>query len=257
LDFRRFKVDLILPFSKPVQPEHSKDNRHLTKNCVHVIDYLMFVAKETVDDCLARFHSTFPEIIPQWDDDLNGYYRWAKNEATTDKDWVTLLSQLDEDLTTLKKSWGGRWAKVLSKPDDDIPTSERIKLIMEHFELYQAIQPRSDSVVSRFLLASFTHSSASQWTLLKASALAASYPRRTDRKLASFPWFMAGERLCTLKANCSSEGPPRTVIQSMYAALKPDNTFINKFLGVGQDAVLAGDEAVSNVDELEATQADN
>lgn len=248
-DFKRFKTDLILPYAKPQDPEYSKDNRHLTEKSRHVIDYLMFAAVRTVNICKGRFHKTFPEVMEQWDTELDAFYKWAKVEEKTNEDWKTILCDLEEDIKVIKTSWGKQWSKGLSK-GEDVSTPERTPIINHHFPLYQAIQPRSDSPITRLLLSGFSGPDASPWALLKASALIASYPRRNNIKLSPLPWLMAGNQLAQLKANCDPAGAPRAIIRSMHVIYKTDNTFIKRYEG----AILE-DTGVTNIGELEAVQA--
>lgn len=252
-DFERFKHDLILPHVKPREPEHSKkDHRHLTEHSEHIVDYLMFVAETTVEACLTKFHNSFPGTIPHWDDDLETPYKWAKTAATEDKVWVEVLRKLDEDLRVLKKSWGDRWQKAIqsAKGVDKVPAAESLQITAEHFEMYNAIQPCGESSsIASLLLGNISGEKASNWSLLKASTFFASFSRRDSSPL---PWRLAGRQLAQIKANCNGLRP---MIDSMYVNYKPDGTFIKRFIGSSEVVLFMDDEGVSNVDELEASQA--
>ncbi|TVY46044.1 RNA-dependent RNA polymerase [Lachnellula subtilissima] len=222
--FKRFKAECvhIMP-SKPLYK-----TKHLDSNAKHIIDYLMYVAYETVEAALTEFHQGLLEA-PHWDDDLAEDYKIAREEAATSDEWRRVLDQLVADLQPIREEWAQHFARrpkgLLS--EESMPTFTPIR--DKCFELYQAIQPHEDSPLTQALFPKNRrrHPDSTEWALLKASALFSLY--RKDYVAAvvpAFVWWMAGKQLCTIKANCSKNGAPHAVAPAMMRFFKMNRTIV-------------------------------
>ncbi|KAG9233732.1 RNA dependent RNA polymerase-domain-containing protein [Amylocarpus encephaloides] len=247
-DWGRFKKSLARVNKVHMfKPEYKNVNPNLTKKADHVVDYLMYIAKIKVDSSLEEFENTLPKNIPRWDDDLAACSQWGQTESLTFKEWRSLLSDLNQDLEALTESWSAAW--ITNKQREDTP--EFAPILLSHYEKYQAIQPHTKTILSHSLVASYANPDLSQWPLLKASVLFASYRNKTSK----FPWYMAGRQLVHMKANKKGvANASHSVIPSMYICYKPNNSLIKQLSGIGN--YLVDSVGVGNVDEIEETQQD-
>ncbi|TVY45153.1 RNA-dependent RNA polymerase [Lachnellula occidentalis] len=232
--FKRFKTECvnIVP-SKPLYK-----TKHLDSNAKHIIDYLMYVANETVEAALTEFHQGLLEA-PHWDDDLAEDYKIAREEAATSDEWKRVLDQLVADLKPIREEWTQHFARrpkgLLS--EESMPTFTPIR--DKCFELYQAVQPHEDIPLTQALLPKNRrrHPDSTEWALLKASALFSLY--RKDYVAAvvpAFVWWMAGKQLCTIKANCSKNGAPRAVAPAMMRFFKMNKTIVKLSKAAGSSS---------------------
>jgi hypothetical protein len=252
-DWNRFKKSLM--DGKKVttfQPDYKKPNPELRqgRNAKHIIDYLMYVAREKVDESLAVFQASMPENIPQWDADLTANFEWAEEAKSKTNEWIAILNDLSNDLTSLKESWRKVWSKAirLDITDDAV---EFKSILYDHLEMYENIRPQTITDLTHSLIGSPSSSDYSPWSLLRASALFASYKKDN---IKPFVWFMAGKQLAFMKANSVAGRGPHAIIPQMYACYKPNASFIRQLQH--RDNNVTDNVGVSNVDELEATQDD-
>jgi hypothetical protein len=245
--FTRFKEDCIKIV--PRKPLYKTD--HLDSKADHIVDYLMFLAHKTIQAALQKFHESPPLAPPFWDDDLAGYYNWAKRKAATYVEWKKLLDDLDKDVNAVKEDWTNHFKR--DPNDESMPTFT--PFLLECFERFQAIRPREDTPLTQSLLPDFGHPDVAPWAYLRASAAFASYSRRY---VSNFVFWMAGKQLAQLKANCVRGNAPHAIVPSMYVIYKPDNTFIQRSkLERGGMALLSdGTAGISGVEELDEVEDD-
>ena len=178
----------------------------------HIVDRLKYVANETVEKALTDFQAFFPDA-QKWDSDLSAFHTWAEEKAKYDQDWARLLKDLDSDIKTLKSEW----AAYFDTPDDSKPDFVPLKVAC--YEKFQAIQPHENTAFTQALSSDcFPDPDISSWSLLKASALFASY-RYRPRTMGNAVWWFAGRQLCFLKAIWT--GNMTAVAPWMYAILGP------------------------------------
>jgi hypothetical protein len=146
-----------------------------------------------------------------WDEHLVAFYRWAQTKAKSEELWAKLIGDLDADIKALKSEW----AVAFDRKDESKPDFVPIKLL--YHEKFQAIQPHEDTTFAQALsLDCFPDPDISGWSLLKASALFASYKPKYVKNAV---WWLAGRQLCSLKAIWT--GNMTVVAPHMYAVLGP------------------------------------
>lgn len=209
---------------------------------MHLIDHLKFrIAQNTVDNTLADLHKNLP--IPQyWDDDVVQLAKFARKEAQASTEWTELLRTLDADIEPIRDLWT-KYFSVSREEDSKAVFSTAINDI---YPKWCEIKPAMDTPFTRSLTMPYlADAELSTWELLKASILFDSQNRGYVSKMV---WWLAGKQLAHLKAQ--SKGPV-SVIPTMYAMLKPDNTFVKlvqvdehepRFWEVRVEAVVDEDE---------------
>ncbi|TVY50562.1 RNA-dependent RNA polymerase 1 [Lachnellula cervina] len=244
--FKRFKAECvkIVP-SKPLYK-----TKHLDSNAKHIIDYLMYIANETVEAALTEFHQGLVEA-PHWDDDLAEDYRIAREEAKTSNEWKRVLDHLDADLKPIREEWTVQFSRRLKGllSEESMPAFAPIR--DKCFELYQAIEPQEDIPLTQALFPKNRrrHPDSTEWALLKASALFSLY--RKDYVAAVVPgfvWWMAGKQLCTIKANCSKNGAPHAVAPAMMRFFKMNKTIVKLSKAAGSSARV---EELEDIEDME------
>jgi hypothetical protein len=166
--------------------------------------------------------------------------------AQQDPALTSLLDDLDSDLALLKTSWVKACSGIPFADDDSKP--DVMGIVIEHHAQFLAIAPRSTTTVSRFLTLDCWPDEESQWALLRASALFASYNKKYVSK---FVWFMGGRQLFHLKAK--RKGESIALIPSIHVTLKSDASFIRKMMSE-EDVSW---EAPANQEELEQLNTDD
>lgn len=244
--YQRFKDERVK--IKPRKPSYK--SKHLDTRSNHIIDYLMCVADKAIDKALEDFHNSTSEP-PYWDDDLARVYKVAREKAATSDEWKRVLDQLDEELLFIKRSWSRHFSR--DPKDENVPSFAPIR--DDCFEKYQAIRPREDTPLTQALLPDdpVRHPDSTEWALLKASALFASYGRKY---VAPLVWWMAGKHLCQIKANYSKLGAPHAITPSMMINLKVNNRIV-KLLKVEGGPLYADGSGISSVGELDEVDDDD
>jgi hypothetical protein len=136
-----------------------------------------------------------------------------------------------------------------------------MSLVDKVYPSFQAILPHVDTPLTQALLPScLPDQELSDWALLRASALFASYA--TNKSLIQrFVWCMAGRELTRLKTIYAGGGIPPAVTRSMYAMLKPDGAYVKRararVIGTGNGLVFDENMSVANADEVEALDDDD
>jgi hypothetical protein len=240
-DWTEFKAKIV-GFT-PNYPKYKTDE--LDPNAEHIIDRLKYVADRAVDKALTDLEQGNPDP-PRWDSDLVIYYKWAKEKAVSEPQWKELLGRLDQDIRDVKTQWGVLWGK---QKRDKSGAAFRAILLQVDTPLTQALLPSC-----------LPDQELSDWALLRASALFASYA--TNKSLIErFVWFMAGRELARLKTMYGGGGVPHAVTRSMYAMLKPDGAYVKRararVFGTGNGLVFDENMSVANADEVEALDDDD
>ncbi|KAH0425468.1 RNA-dependent RNA polymerase [Colletotrichum camelliae] len=189
-----------------------------------------------------KIHGDGAQTAEYWDADLVGPYKDLEKLASTDLVVKRVLTNLRVDLETIKTKWDSSVVPVKDK-------SQRPGLMVEVFTEWCAIRPRADAELSPALLTWLEPSHASEehstWALLRASTSFKYWYQKP--KLV---WRMAGMQLQFIKSMARRGQVPVSVVPNMYAALKPDGTFIRQALskmegmeaGVGVRDDIADDE---------------
>ncbi|RDW62034.1 hypothetical protein BP6252_11467 [Coleophoma cylindrospora] len=181
----------------------------------HIVDKLFVVAHSKIENALKELHISLGNP-PEIDADLTRFYNTARQQAQTEPEWKLLLDDLVKDIQEVMNTWCDRW----SKNDDKRGQQLFNRITAECYGLFQNISPKSDTQLTRVLLARWLpFSDMSPWALLRASATF------KLRRHGRFCWLMAGKQLARLKAE-SRSGSYVAIVPKMYAALKPDATFI-------------------------------
>ncbi|KFY03612.1 hypothetical protein O988_01364, partial [Pseudogymnoascus sp. VKM F-3808] len=153
-----------------------------------------------------------------WDEDLVQLARFARREARTSDEWSEILKRLDADIEPIRALWKKYFC---FGKDDEESKAVFSTAINDVYPKWCKIKPAMDTTFTRLLTMPYLpDAELSPWELLKASILFNSQSRGYVSKMV---WWLAGKQLAHLKA--MSRGPV-SVIPTMYAMLKPDNTFV-------------------------------
>ncbi|KAH9225575.1 hypothetical protein K456DRAFT_43783 [Colletotrichum gloeosporioides 23] len=224
------------------EPAHEQETWTSREEPVHIIDFMKFtIAKPAIAQELRKLSQAMSlspgssrEVTPltpcedgdgaqtaeYWDTDLVGPYRDLENLASTDLVVKKVLTNLREDLETIKTKWDTRVVPVKDK-------SQRPGLMVEAFREWCAIRPRADAELSPALLTwlelSYASEEHSTWALLRAST-----SFKYWHKKPKLVWRMAGIQLQFIKSMTRPGQVPVSVVPNMYAALKPDGKSIRQ-----------------------------
>ncbi|KAH8602635.1 RNA dependent RNA polymerase-domain-containing protein [Bisporella sp. PMI_857] len=220
-EFEAFKGKLAdSSFRMPIYMTKAGGNKVISGDGeTHIIDHLTYVAHETIQKSLEEFHNSFPQIQNKVDEDLTAFHKHVMEEAAVSDEWLPIMKKLMSDLEEAKERWR---VNNDHKCEDDKP--EFGPILEGSYDHYLNIQPDQDTPLTKVLLGPWIgHADFTQWALLRASTLVASYYSR-GYKLPKFVWWMAGKQLCHLKS--LRNGGAVTIAPHMYAMLRPDNTFV-------------------------------
>ncbi|KAJ4386048.1 hypothetical protein N0V93_008940 [Gnomoniopsis smithogilvyi] len=250
-DWNRFRNDVVGTRQEFTLPAYKTGNLPIkTDEASHIIDFLMYKAKQVVDGALTDLHAFLRSSgASTRDSDVEGY--WDHFEGTfgdlsmngrpRSRWFLTLRDALDSDVTACQREWNGLMGNGLQNYRENVD---------QVYTSWRAIKPRlpeshdADSVrmVRRFLTEdSPVVPDLGRWELLKASW---TFKHHHQRR---FVWQMAGRQLQAIKALAvridetfpSAERIPVPVVSNIYAALKPDNTYIQRLTSLdgGYDVV--------------------
>ncbi|PQE30188.1 hypothetical protein CJF32_00003667 [Rutstroemia sp. NJR-2017a WRK4] len=196
--------------------------KEIASRPTHILDWVVKVAHVTTERLLTDFHQSIKDP-PQWDDDLAKFYSYARRQKEVE--WKSLLDDLDKDIEDVKLLWDNHWGSRHNAKGlvDEETRPEFGPILEECFEKYKLIRPRRATIVSRLLLSHVSAPDCSQWELLKASALFASYSESFVSKLV---WWMAGRQYAHIKAQ--KKAGMVSVAPHMYAMLKANTTFVKQ-----------------------------
>ncbi|TVY90655.1 RNA-dependent RNA polymerase [Lachnellula willkommii] len=193
----------------------------------HIIDFLASEAEKLIGECKAEFHAAIPDP-PHWDEDLVRCYKHARK--IENEDWKFLLDQLDNDIKEAKPLLARKFRR-----DDESGQSFTPNLLAA-FEIYQEIQPQSTNPLAQQLQDPCWDPETTQWALLRASALFASFSKAS---VSSYVWWLAGRQLAHLKAGYGSRGV-HAVTSGMYISKKTNNSMISRLRSENQGPVPGG-----------------
>lgn len=286
-DWKRFRDDVVGKKPNLLVPAYKTGGAALRPNAKHVIDYLMYAAKQEVDKSLTDLHR-FMEAsgASNKDGDVSGY--WDHFERTFGDHsrygrprcawFVTLRDGLKSDMDACMAEWRdamrqglqgyqgkvrhiySRWRAIHPRlPNDDAASlSTKSPTASSAAETARKFLLEQDLVVAPDL---------SRWELLKASLAFRHYGE------SRFVWQMAARQLQAIKALAArSKGPttsgahlevplapaapPVVVVPNMYVALRPDNTYIKRLMALEGDEDVdffesrAGGESGGGLEEL-------
>ncbi|KKY33689.1 putative rna-dependent rna polymerase [Diaporthe ampelina] len=232
-EWRRFRDDVVgtrRHLSTPLY-KGSNASRSVGPGAKHIIDFLTYTAKSVIDAVLEDLHQ-FMRRSPAstTDKDIVGYWNhFAKVYEQQKPEWFTALHQnLRSDLEACR----GEWGRLVSPGVNGDYRASAAHV----FKAWSDIKPRipthatGASDAACFLLQDgLVSPELSQWELLKASLAFKLYSRH-----GRFVWQTAGRQLQAIKALSISPGGaggvPVVVVPNMYAALKPDNTYIKRLM---------------------------
>lgn len=206
----------------------SNAHRSIGPGARHIIDFLSYTANSVINAVLTDLHTFL--LLSQastTDRDLVGYWNhFAKVCEQQQTEW---FADLHENLSSDLRECYEEWARSV------IPVNFRAA-VGEVYKIWSDIKPRipahiaGGSDAACFLLQDgLVHPELSQWQLLKASLAFKLYSR-----WGRFTWQMAGRQLQAIKALSTNSKEPGTVpiviVPNMYAALRPDNTYIKRLM---------------------------
>lgn len=212
----------------------------------HIIDFLTSTAHQVVHRALTDLYAFLRASgASTRDQDVEGY--WDHFEKTfgdvsmqgrSRSKWcLALRSGLKADVDACQRQWNGLMATGMQDYRENV----------EHvYATWRAIEPHfpkdneseSYKMARKFLVKdSPTIQDFSRWELLKASW---AFKHHHERR---FVWQMAGRQIQAIKALTShndavlpsEDGVPVPVVSNIYAALKPDNTYIKRLLAMDDD----------------------
>lgn len=254
-NWNRFRNDIVGTRREFPTPANKTGKLPLdAANADHIIDFLMCKAKEVVDSALTDLHKFRQSSgASTRDHDVEGYWDHfertfgdlSMNGRARSKWFLTLRDGLKSDVAVCMHEWN----RLMGPGVQDY--REKVGIV---YASWRAIKPRlpegrepdSLDMVRKFLGEdSPVVQDLGRWELLKASwAFKHHHQRR-------FVWQMAGRQLQAIKAlTVRSDGmlPPDDgvavpVVSNMYAALKPDNTYIKRLMALEGDDDVAYDIA--------------
>lgn len=223
----------------------SNASRSIGPGAKHIIDFLSHAAQRVTDAVLKDLHEFLSQSRAGTSDmDIVGYWNhFTKVHGQQQPEWFDALRQnLRSDLEACRREWGRLMSQGIN---GDFRAS-----VGQAYKVWSDIKPRVPTHIARAPDAAFflleeglVNPELSQWELLKASL---GFKLYADK--GPFIWRMAGRQLQALKAlSTRSRGPgtvPIVVVPNMYAALKPDNTYIKRLMASeeDEDGVCSSDE---------------
>lgn len=246
-EWKRFRDDIVGSRRELSQPAYRNTNGFAVgPGAKHIIDFLTHASKTVVEGALTdlyKFMRTSQASV--LDSDVVGY--WEQYERAFGKPdshgipraawFVALRDGLRYDMEQCHNEW--RRLMALTE-QDNFQTK-----VWYVYGIWRGIKPRFASEETLDPLANLARQSLlqeglivpelSQWELLKASWTLKQYYSR-----GRFPWQMAGRQLQTIKALAvrsrnPGEAVPIVVVPSIYAALKPDSTYIKRLMAREDD----------------------
>lgn len=244
-EWKRFQDDVVGTWRYLSTPLHRAGNgsRHIGPGAKHIIDFLSYTAKSVIDAVLEDLHRFMLQSnASTTDGDIRGYWdHFTKMCEQQQPEWSAALHQnLKSDLAVCREEW----SRLMTLNDYRAAVGQVHKI-------WSGIKPRvpahvaGGSSAAHFLLQDgLVHPEFSQWELVKASLAFKLYSGQ-----GRFVWQMAGRQLQAIKAlsagSRSVGSVPVVVVPNMYAALKPDNTYIKRLLAFEEEeeGVCSSDEA--------------
>ncbi|KAG8168343.1 hypothetical protein KVR01_001092 [Diaporthe batatas] len=229
-EWRRFRDDVVGMKRHLSTPRYkaSDGSRSVGPGAQHIIDFLSFTARSIVDASLKDLHEFMVRSnAGTTDEDITGY--WNRFAAVCEQQHPEWFAALHQNLRCDLEACRGEWSKLVRL--DDYRGS-----VGQVYRAWMDIKPRVPAQAaggpgaSWFLLPDgVVHPELSQWELVKASLAFKLYSGK-----GRFVWQVAGRQLQAIKALSTRSGglgnAPVVVVPNMYAALKPDNTYIKRLM---------------------------
>lgn len=243
-DWNRFRNDIVGTRQGLPAPAYKTGKLALNPGeANHIIDFLTYKAHQVVDSALTDLNAFLRASgASTRDQDVEGY--WDRFEKTfgdlsmqgrpRSKWFLALRDGLKADVDACQRHWNTLMATGIQDYRENVG---------HIYATWRAIEPHfpkgnesgSSNMARQFLVEdSSTVQDFHRWELLKASwAFKLHHERR-------FVWQMAGRQIQAIKALArrkdgelySEEAVPVPVVSNMYAALKPDNTYIKRLLAM-------------------------
>lgn len=228
-EWRRFLDDVVGPrrhLSTPLYKD-SNASRSISPCAKHIIDFLSHTAQRVIHAVLEDLHKFLSKSQASTNDmDIVGY--WNHFAEMYEHQQPDCFAALQKNLRSDLQECRDEWSRLVISIDFRAAAGQVYKI-------WSDIRPRIEHVAGGSVLASLllqdglVHPELSQWELLKASLAFRLYSRQ-----GRFVWQMAGRQLQAIKAlSTGSKGAgivPFIVVPNMYAALKPDNTYIKRLM---------------------------
>lgn len=242
-EWKRFQDDVVGTWRYLSTPLHKAGNgsRHIGPGAKHIIDFLSYTANSVIDAVLEDLHRfMLGSSASTTDGDIVGYWdQFTKMSEQQQPEWFAALHQnLKSDLAVCREEWSRL-----------VTLNDYRAAVRQVHKIWSDIKPRvpahvvGGSSAAHFLLQDgLVHPELSQWELAKASLAFKLYSRH-----GRFVWQMAGRQLQAIKALSTGSravgNVPIVVVPNMYAALKPDNTYIKRLLAFEEEeGVCSSDE---------------
>lgn len=229
-EWKRFRDDVVGTRRHLATPLYKASGgpRSMGPGAQHIIDFLSHTAKSAVDAALEDLYRFMSQSnASTTDEDITGYWdHFAEVCERQHPEWFAALRQnLRSDLDGCQREW----SRLVSLNDYRASVGQVCRA-------WGDIKPRVPAQVAGGSEASWflapdglVHPELSQWELVKASLAFKLYSGK-----GRFVWQMAGRQLQAIKALSIRPGgfvkAPVVVVPNMYAALKPDNTYIKRLM---------------------------
>lgn len=239
-EWKRFRDDVVGTRRQLLTPLYKASNgsRSMGSGEQHIIDFLSYTAKSIIDASLQDLHKFMLQSnASTTDEDITGHWNhFAKACKQQHPEWfAALLQNLRSDLEACRREW----SRLVNL--DDYRAS-----VGQVYRAWSDIKPRVSQHAAGgpdmawFLLPDGpVHPELSHWELVKASLAFKLYSGQ-----GRFVWQMAGRQLQAIKALSARSGgfgnAPVVLVPRMYAALKPDNTYIKRLMASEEE----GEEGV-------------
>lgn len=246
-DWNRFRNDVVGTRQELPAPAYKTGNLPLQiDDSSHIIDFLMCQARQVVDSALTDLHKFMqssgastrdPDVENYWNHFEASFGDLSNNGRARSKWFLHLRNGLKSDVDACLREWNGLMGSGVQDYREKVGIA---------YASWRAIKPRilegreSDSAnMVRKILAedSPVVLDLANWELLKASWAFKHHHKRR------FMWQVAGRQLQAIKALASRveetllsiDRVPVPVVSNMYAALKPDNTYVKRLMAMGED----------------------
>lgn len=246
-DWNRFRTDIVGTRLGLPAPAYKTGKLALNPDeASHIIDFLTSKSHQVVDSALTGLNVFLRASgASTRDQDVEGF--WDRFEKTfgglsmqgrpRSKWFLALRDGLKADVDACQRQWNTLMATGMQYYRENVGhVYATWRAIEPHFP--KGNESDSSNMARQFLVEdSSTVQEFNRWELLKASwAFKFHHKRR-------FVWQMAGRQLQAIKAMARrkdeelspEEAVPVPVVSNMYAALKPDNTFIKRLLAMDDD----------------------
>lgn len=265
-DWNRFRDDIVGKRLMLPVPAYRTGGNALHPDAKHVIDYLMYAAKQVVDQSLKdlnRFNEasgaslTDQDVAGYWDHFEKTFGDHSKYGRPRCSWFVALRDGLKADLDACVAEWRGLMGQGLEGYRDKV---------WHLYSRWRAIKPKipadvlstnsmSDTARKFVLEEDLVAPDLTKWELLKASFAFKHYNR------SRFVWQMAGRQLKAIKAlaagfrdtsgHNSSLAAPVPVVPNIYVALRPDNAYIKRAMAFEGDDDVEYDDCEVESEVLE------